>query len=108
MLCFLLSCFPKKHTNEIVFSCIYCTGCVQNAFNEISELGLDSIYKIIIDTTCYSHLINDYNFKFDYLPMDSIEIRYGRIGNFIAINKTGNVTKFLTTMTLKSDFINKQ
>jgi hypothetical protein len=91
---------PKK-SNIIVFSCIKCSGCVENNLNYIIEKRIDLRYKIILDTSCYEEKINILRgFSFTHMSYQTIESTYGQFGNFVLIDSAGKKTEFMTDMHL--------
>lgn len=91
----------KPKTNTIVFSCIYCKGCVENNVRYIIEKQLDRKYTIIADTNCFKQdpqILKGLHVF--YMDKSKIKNEYGEFGNFILLDSTGNRTEFLTDMHL--------
>lgn len=106
ILIMLIQCKPD-YRNEIIFSCIYCHGCVERALREIEAIGLDENYTIILDTNCYAEMIDTLKINYIQMTEDQITKRYGRFGNFLAIDSSGRKKTFLTDKDLMRDFILK-
>lgn len=102
---FVVGCEEKyAHQKVIVFSRIYCKGCVQNAFKYISEKQLDKRFTIILDSNSYYDILPAYTFRYKQMRNEKIKAVFGDFGNFILIDSTGRKIEFLTDMTLQ-DYI---
>lgn len=93
-------CKIKKHENEIVFSCIYCKGCVLRQLDFIKNESLDKKYKIILDTTCIKPLVRELNFKYTQKDNEQIFQTYGEFGNLLYFDSKGKKIELMTDMNL--------
>ncbi len=83
--------------NIIAFSCIFCKGCVIDNLNYIDSLKLDTLYTIILDTSCLKN--NDIQIPdIKFVQKNSLELEelFGRFGNFLLIDSSGNQKIFNT------------
>lgn len=101
---FLFSCTHKPEPKNIIaFSCLKCSGCVENSLNYIREKNIDRRYKIILDSNCLKDNMAILNkIKFDQMSNDDIQEKFGRFGNFILIDSSGQKIEFMTDMSLSS------
>jgi hypothetical protein len=68
----------------------------------IKERGLDSRYRIIVDTSCYEAQMSLlHSIEYEQMAGPEMEKRFGKFGNFILIDSTGKKTEFMTDMSLK-------
>jgi len=105
LLCiFSLNCKPDISKRTIVFSKVYCKGCIEDAFQYIINRHLDKQYKIVLDSNSYYDILPNYPIQFTQMSNKKIKNTYGDFGNFILIDSTGKKTEFLTDMKLQ-DYI---
>lgn len=99
-LCILFTGCKPKPVNTIVFSCIKCQGCVDNALRFITSHHIDNKYIILLDTTCFHSEIRKYKFEYSHIENSRIFKQFGKFGNILFYNSIGHRTVLYTNMSL--------
>lgn len=98
----LYSCQNASKNTLIVYP-IYCGGCVDRNFHELSEKNLANEFNIYFDTTDAFLLSKAtlYKLKTHHIKNKKIPYRFGDYSNIVIINKKGETFELRTDETLE-------